>query len=241
MIDPADQETYFRAVEEEFLRRRGAPLLLSPRDWTLVGEWREQGIPLRLVIQAIDTVFDAFDSRPAAAAGRRINGLGYFRQEVQTLFDLYRTLHAVEAGRPAGGASPPAPGGSAPVVRHLGRLARQVGQAMRAASAAGRDRLVPRLAQVAAGIKVLKRDLRGGAPADVPIEARLAGLDAGLLAAVRAGLPEAEVTAIEAEAAARLEGERARMSGSAWETTRRALIARLLRRAAGVPRLTLFD
>jgi len=243
MSGPADEEEYFRAVEVEFLRRRGAPLLLSPRDWALVGEWRDLGIPLRLVIQAIGNVFDAFERRPATAAGRRINGLGYCRQEVESLFEIYRTLHAVEAGRPAlpaaAPATPPTPSG--PILRHLGRLARQVGRAMREASGAGRDPLVPRLAKLAAEIKALKRDLRAGTPADVAIETRLADLDAALLQAVRASLPVSDLEAIEAEASTRLQGERARMSASAWEATRAALVARLLRRSAGVPRLTLFD
>ena len=66
---------YYRAIEEEFVRRRGAALLLSPRDWTLIGTWHEAGIPLRIVLQGIASVFDAFERR--APAGRRINSLSY--------------------------------------------------------------------------------------------------------------------------------------------------------------------
>src|SRR4029077_10459400 len=54
-------DEYFRAVEEEFVRRRGAAMLLSPRDWSLIGEWQEAGVPLRVVLQAINNIFDAFE------------------------------------------------------------------------------------------------------------------------------------------------------------------------------------
>ncbi len=246
MSGPDPEDEYFRSIEAEFLRRRGAPLLLSPRDWALVGEWRDLAIPQRLVIQAIGNVFDVFDRRPVKIPGRRINGLAYCRQEVLTLFELYCMLHAVESGRPASGqgtdAASTAPIASAtPVIRHLGRLARQVGGAMRAASAAGRDALVPRLAKLAAEIKVVKHDLRDGTPTGASLESLLAGLDAALLDAIRETLPERDLQAIETEAATRLRDERARMTPPAWEATRAALVARLLRQNAGVPRLTLFD
>lgn len=52
-----DEHAYFRAIEEHFIRLRGAPLLLSPADWRVAGEWRRQGIPLELVQDALDEVF----------------------------------------------------------------------------------------------------------------------------------------------------------------------------------------
>src|SRR3989454_7723003 len=97
--EAADQ--YFGAIEEEFVRGRGAAMLLSPRDWSLIGEWKEAGVPLRVVLQGITNVFDSFAGR--APTGRRINSLSYCRQEVQVLHEIYRSLHAVEAGRPAPG------------------------------------------------------------------------------------------------------------------------------------------
>ncbi len=70
MSEPGEAGDYYRAVEEEFLRRRGAPLLLSPRDWALIGDWQAAGIPLRIVLQGIANVFDAFERRPGDKDGR---------------------------------------------------------------------------------------------------------------------------------------------------------------------------
>ena len=47
-------------------------MLLSPRDWSLIGEWIDIGVPLRVVLQAIDNIFDAFERRVPAGQTLRI-------------------------------------------------------------------------------------------------------------------------------------------------------------------------
>jgi hypothetical protein len=233
-VEPDD--TYFRAVEEEFARRRGASMLLSPRDWSLIGEWMEAAVPLRVVLQAINNVFDAFARR--APAGRRINSLAYCKQEVVALHDLYRTLHAVEAGRPGG---PEDVSGISAAARHLGRLARRVRVSMALASEAGRDPLVASLARVAAELKHLRKEIKGGTLGPRFLEERLRRLDEELLDAARASLPEGEAATLESAADRALGPAAARMSPEARDRTRRAHQARLLRESARLPRLTLFD
>jgi len=229
-------DAYFRAVEEEFARRRGASMILSPRDWALIGEWKEAAVPLRVVLQAINNVFDAFARR--TPAGRRINSLSYCKQEVVALHDLYRTLHAVEAGRPGG---PDDSSGISAAVRHLGRLARRVRVSMALASESGRDPLVACLARAAAEMKHLRREIKGGTLGPHFLEERLRRLDEELLDAARASLPAGEAATIDSAADRALGRAAARMSPEARERTRRAHQARLLRESAGLPRLTLFD
>jgi hypothetical protein len=232
--EPGDP--YYRAVEEEFVRRRGAAMLLSPRDWSLIGEWKEAGVPLRVVLQAIDNIFDAFERR--APRGRRINSLSYCRQEVLALDELYRTLHAVEAGRPR---APEDAAAVAAAAGHLGRLGRRVRAAMAPASQAGRDPLVASLARVAAELKGLRREIKSGVLAPHLLEERLRQFDEELLAALRASLRPEEMSPLE-EAAHRALGRAAeRMTREARDRTRRARLARLLRESAALPRLTLFD
>jgi hypothetical protein len=45
---------YFTEVEDEFVRRRGKQLLISPMDWALVESWKNAGIPLHIVLRAIN-------------------------------------------------------------------------------------------------------------------------------------------------------------------------------------------
>jgi hypothetical protein len=86
---------YFRAIEETFIRLRGAPLLLSPADWQTARAWREAGIPLRLVERVMEEVFDRLRERDPE---RRIQGLRYCAAAVEEAWREVRNLGAT-AGR----------------------------------------------------------------------------------------------------------------------------------------------
>ena len=90
MSDSA-HEQYFNRIEEHFGRRRGGPLVLSPKDWGLVEAWHDSGIPLRIVLRGINQAFDRF----AASGPRpdRINSLLYCEQEIQAAWEEYRGTH----------------------------------------------------------------------------------------------------------------------------------------------------
>ncbi len=232
-----DADEYVRAIEEEFVRRRGAALLLSPKDWALIGSWREADIPLRLVLQAITNVFDNFVLR--ASSGRRINSLSYCRQEVLALHDLYKSLRGVEAGRPAEDVTAPATGRL--LARHLGRLHRRVRQAMARASEDGRDALVAALALCGSELKRQRAGARAGSIDPLRLDAELRALDARLLDAGRIALPQEAIDTIEAQADRALASERSRMTVEAYDATRAAFVARSMRERFAFPRLTLFD
>ncbi|HUD72719.1 MAG TPA: hypothetical protein VMQ62_12225 [Dongiaceae bacterium] len=235
MTEPPDPDPYFQAIEETFNRRRGAPLLLSPRDWALIDGFRRDGVPLRLVLLGIENVFDAFARRKPGA--RRINSLAYCRQEILGLHEIHLGLQGVAAGSP-GETSAPDPARA--LRRYLARLAKELREALAAASAAGRDALVGPIAEALAVVRrehaVLKKS-----PADAAgIERTLAALDGRLLEAAVAALPPAERAAIDEEADRTLGEAATRMRPEARATTRAAARARLVRRHAGLPRLTLF-
>jgi hypothetical protein len=241
MNDGGGPDEYYRAIEEEFVRRRGRSMLLSPRDWSLIGAWKEAGVPLRIVLQGITNAFDAFERRSVGGApgARRINSLSYCRQEVLALDELYRTLQGAEAGR--GPASDSRRESSRVLVRHLGRLQRAVRAAMAAAGAAQLDRLVACLARTAAEIRRLRKEIKGGSFDLRTIEDRLRRLDDGLLEETRGALQPEETRSMEDAADRTLEKERSRMRPEAFAATRRTLIDRGLRRRCGIPRLTLFE
>ena len=230
-------DPYFQSIEEEFVRRRGAAMLLSPKDWALIDAWKAEGIPLRVVLQAIRNVFEAFDRR--APKGRRINSLSYCRQEVASLHEIDLTVHAVEAGRPPGAA--PDASGTVAVVRHLGRLQRSARAALLAASEARRDRLVGRLAVAASELKRLRKEIRAGGFDPRGLEDTLRRLDDDLLDGARAALPPEELARLAARAEADAGPALGRMTREARDRTRRLHEGRLIREACLLPRLTLFD
>ncbi|HEV8701966.1 MAG TPA: hypothetical protein VGV60_11905 [Candidatus Polarisedimenticolia bacterium] len=230
-------DPYFQSIEEEFVRRRGAAMLLSPRDWNLIAEWKAAGIPLRVVLQSIRNVFDAFERR--SAKGRRINSLSYCRQEVASLNEIDQMVHAVEAGRPP--TAVPDASGTAAVARHLGRLQRQLRSAMAVASGAGRDPLVSGLARVVSELKRLRKEIRGGVFDPRGLEEELRRLDDETLAAARATLPPETLGSIERASPAGVGPALGRMTPEARDRTRRLHEARRIREVCALPRLTLFD
>ncbi len=45
-------------IEDYFVQKRGNPMLLSPKEWALIREWHEAGIPGEVVLRAIDRGFE---------------------------------------------------------------------------------------------------------------------------------------------------------------------------------------
>lgn len=72
---------YFTEIESHFAQRRGTPFVVNPKDWALMQEWHAEGIPLSVVIEAIDSVFDRFD-----ATQRKVNGLSFCKYAVKELW-----------------------------------------------------------------------------------------------------------------------------------------------------------
>lgn len=84
-------DTYFNDIEGHFAERRGTPFILSAKDWALMKKWREDGVPLPVVIEAIDSVFEKNET-----SGRRkvINSLSYCRHAVKEIWNERRELYA---------------------------------------------------------------------------------------------------------------------------------------------------
>jgi vacuolar-type H+-ATPase subunit H len=79
---------YFTEIEEEFVKRRGRHMLVSPLDWALIENWKQRGIPLYIVLRGIESSFAGYDRR--AHRGRRVNSLFFCRQTVEAIFEEYR-------------------------------------------------------------------------------------------------------------------------------------------------------
>ncbi|HXO27368.1 MAG TPA: hypothetical protein VOA80_08500, partial [Thermoanaerobaculia bacterium] len=117
--DGLEDHAYFLAIEDHFVRLRGAPLLLSPADWQVARRWHRQGIPLELVRRALEEVFARRRERGAKG---RISSLRYCAPAVEAAwtdhselaapgarveaeaFDAASRLAALAAALPGGGA-----------------------------------------------------------------------------------------------------------------------------------------
>jgi hypothetical protein len=83
-------DDYFLEIEAHFAARRGTPFILSAKDWALMRQWAEEGIPLPVVIEAIDSVYEKNET-----SGRKkvISSLSYCRHAVKELWNARRDLY----------------------------------------------------------------------------------------------------------------------------------------------------
>jgi hypothetical protein len=81
-------ESYARALEQALSRIRERPVVLSPRDWSLVVEWHAREIPLGVVLEALE------DAAARARKGRSGTGprsLAYVAGAVDEAWELIRS------------------------------------------------------------------------------------------------------------------------------------------------------
>lgn len=190
--------------------RRQTPFILSAKDWALMKKWRDDEIPLPVVLEAIDQVFEKNDS-----SGRRkvISSLSYCRHAVKELWEERKELYAGSEG-----ASPEEQSG--PMLEALAARLEQ--------SEAPPDVV----AEIAAAVRALV------AEKTVPrIEERLIDLEHSMIMRLLAARPEqAEEIRAEVDRAVSL----AKADEKTRARTEEANLRRIVREKFGLPRLTLF-
>jgi hypothetical protein len=218
MSETAADRDFYAAAEAAFIRRRGTPFLLSPKDFALLKEWRALGVPIEAIEQGID---EAFSRREERAATGRINSLAYCRDAVLAAWER-RAQARVGSGE---GRAETAEAGPAldSLESRLADLASRRPELSGPVEAARRS--ITRLAS------------SGKSPAE--IELSLARLDRRLAASLLDVVPDLERTAIASEAAHRVAAASGRMDEAAALRTVHALERRLLRERLDLPRLSL--
>jgi hypothetical protein len=223
MSATAEDRAFFEAAEAAFIRRRGTPFLLSPKDYALLKEWRALGVPVEAIESGID---DAFTRREERGATGRVNSLSYCQDAVLLAWE-----RRAEAARGKGAASSPSSAsGGIDAAAALARLGEELD-----AVAEGR----PDLAAHLAGARKALARLESSGKAHEEVEASLAGLDRRLAKTLAEALPDSEKAEVDAELGRLLAGAGARMDPATLEKTSRALRRRLVRERLRLPRLSL--
>ena len=219
MSETEEDRRYYQAAEAAFIRRRGTPFLLSPRDFALLKQWRALAVPIEAVEQGID---QAFSRREERAARGRVNSLSYCADAV---LEAWERRAEMSVGRGAA-----RPGAEPDVALAIAGFQDQLAD------------LAGRRPDLAAPIEVAARSLerlgKSGKNAG-DIEASLARLDKRLAQALADALPAAEGENLSLAVEGSLKRVSAVMDAGAAERTARALMRRALREHLGLPRLTL--
>jgi len=207
--DGAAAHAYFRAIEEVFIRLRGAPLMLSPEDWRVARTWHDAGIPLGIVE---DTLEELFGRRREREAKGRVNSLRYCGPAVEAAWQTLRELRG------------PGPVVGEPEERRPKEILDRIAEAL-PESLTGREQWATRI-----------RSLSGG-PAR--IDEGLRELELEILEAVHAALDSAALEQLEAGVDTACTRLASRLGPTEDKVVRAQLRRQRLREIAGLPRLTI--
>jgi hypothetical protein len=222
--------------------------LLSPLDWALLEGWKEHGIPLHIVLRAIEQVFDRHEAK---GQRRSVKSLHYCKEEVEAQFaewlegqvgaerETADTKVFTEARVPTQEENLPFP--RAEIIGHLARCCAEYLKESDRQVIGRKSELFVTLSNVATRLQSLEEDFTHAASPDADeLEKTLAELDILVGHAIRAHLSPTQLAERRGEAEEQLRSYRGRMEANTYEQTLNNIMFKRLREEWGLPRLSLF-
>jgi hypothetical protein len=229
--------SYFSEIEDTFVRRRGKHLMLSPMDWALIESWKERGMPLHVVLRAIEHAFDSYEAKQHK---RTVKTLLYCQEEVEAQYAEWLESrvgsHEPDAETDTSDSAFP----RALVLQHLdqslGIFARLATEPQLKA-----DELTEALSRAGALLAEIKNDYESAShPDSRKLEESLTGIERLLDDAMRVVTSEGEMAAMQLEIESQVKPYKRHMDKEAFAQTRDNLLRKRIREHFGVPRLSLF-
>jgi hypothetical protein len=231
---------YFTEIEDAFVRRRQKHLYTSPLDWALMETWKEQGIPLHIVLRGIEKSFDSYESRPRK---RAVKTLFYCQEEVEAQYAewLEARVGASSTETAAATESEKTPFSFAAISEHLQRSRSSLAQLAALRRQKQEDDLSEAMTRAAALLAEIEHDLAAGAPLETRrLEDSLSGLERLLNDSMLAVATPADLESLRAAVKDQLKPYRNQMEPSVYDQTFNNLLLKRLREQFAVPRLSLF-
>lgn len=225
---------YFTEIEDAFVRRRGKHLFLSPMDWALMETWKQQGIPLHIVLRGVEKSFDSFEARPRK---RTVKSLLYCQEEVEAQFAEWVEARVGSSDQVPETDPDKTPFSLAAITEHLKRCRTSLSQLAASRSV---DDLSEALDRAATLLTEIESDLNAATLDTRKLEDSLTGLERmlndGLLSVVDADA----LAQLKKEVTDQLKPYRAQMEEAAYKQTFDNLLLKGLREQFAIPRLSLF-
>jgi len=229
---------YFTEIEDTFVRRRGKHLFLSPMDWALMETWKQQGIPLHIVLRGIEKSFDSFEARPRK---RTVKSLLYCQEEVEAQYAEWNEARVGASSANDHPESDKTPFSLEAVSEHLQRSRDSLLEAAAARRQKQEDDLSEAMTRAAMLLNDIEQDLAAGAPLDTrKLEDSLGGLERLLNNSMFAVASAAELETQKTAVKEQLKPYRDHMETSVYNQTFNNLLLKRLREQFAVPRLSLF-
>ena len=229
---------YFTEIEDAFVRRRGKHLFLSPMDWALMETWKQQGIPLHIVLRGVEKSFDSFEARPRK---RTVKTLLYCQEEVEAQYAEWVEARVGSSSHADNNEpdSDKTPFSFAAISEHLQRSRNSL--AALARSRNKEDDLSEALTRAVALLVDIESDFASSATLDTrKLEDSLTGLERMLNDAMLAVVSVNALDELKKEVKDKLKPYRAQMEAAAYKQTFDNLLLKRLREQFAVPRLSLF-
>jgi hypothetical protein len=227
---------YFTEIEDAFVRRRGKHLFLSPMDWALMETWKQQGIPLHIVLRGVEKSFDSFEARPRK---RTVKTLLYCQEEIEAQYAEWVEARVGAASENAEPDSEKTPFSFAAISEHLQRSRKSLAEL--ASSRKHEDDLSEALARAAALLNDIEKDFASGATLDTrKLEDSLTGLERLLNDSMLSVVDSSALDELRNSVKDQLKPYRAQMEAAVYKQTFENLLMKRLREQFAVPRLSLF-
>lgn len=216
---------YFTEIEDTFVRRRQRHLFLSPLDWAMMETWQERGIPLHIVIRAIESVFDARERQPQP--GRTIKSLFYCREEVEM---QYAEWSASQVGSASVSQSASTEYSEDSVREHIQTSIAKLRAIDRDDLRDAIERAIARLDEIA----------QSAVNEPETLDSSLADIEKMLEASMAENWERHDLAQIRNELERELREYKKEMTAEAYANTFDLMLNKRLRETAGIPRLGLF-
>ena len=227
---------YFTEIEDAFVRRRGKHLFLSPMDWALMETWKQQGIPLHIVLRGVEKSFDSYEARPRK---RSVKTLLYCQEEVEAQYAEWVEAHVGSSTASPEPESDKTPFSFAAISEHLQRNRNALLEL--AASRKQEDDLTEAITRAVALLGDIEKDFASGVTLDTrKLEDSLTGLERMLNDSMLAVMSANELEKLKKGVKDQLKPYRTQMEAAVYKQTFDNLLLKRLGEQFGMPRLSLF-
>lgn len=207
-------------------------------DWALMETWKQQGIPLHIVLRGVEKSFDSYEARPRK---RTVKTLLYCQEEVEAQYEEWVEARVGSASTSDNNEadSDKTPFSFEAISEHLQRNRNSL--AALARSRNKEDDLSEALTRAAALLVDIESDFTSSATLDTrKLEDSLTGLERMLNDAMLAVIDKDKLDELNKEVKDKLKPYRAQMEAAAYKQTFDNLLLKRLREQFAVPRLSLF-
>ena len=198
--------------------------------------WKQQGIPLHIVLRGVERSFDSYEAKPRK---RTVKTLLYCQEEVEAQFAEWVESHVGSAGEVENSETDETKFSFAAITEHLERCRKALSELARSRREA--DDLSEALTRAIALLVDIEKDFASSTTLDTrKLEDSLTGLERMLNDSMFSVVSSTALEELKNGIKEQLKPYRSQMEAAVYKQTFENLLLERLRKQFGMPRLSLF-